>query len=324
MFHPPTNPPLPSLPPSLPLSMSPRRWSLRRPTRPRSLYPLTSLRPVASSIRPRVNEPPVRIVVATEASRPRRTARRAIMAALVAGIAISAGVATMQSTRNAMRTLTPVVVSGTAGLKTTPSGKHERWASRPLTVTFDASLDKIDPAAKDAVKAAFGEWASSDGSLPQLVFDSSKAHGKVAQDGINLILFGPITIKGHEQDVATTVSYVDTSTGEIVEADTIFNSAFSFTVLGEVATNASDDQRHAAACASRYDLQNVATHEAGHLFGLGEDVDDAHATMYLRSGVCETHKRALTDADRGVIASLYGEPSPGAPVASAQAKGCSR
>lgn len=309
----------------------PRHWAQRPRRRPRSIFPIGSLRPLALSIRPLASFAPIRIVVADESLPLRRVAipRWAIVGALVVGLGFLGYAAALPRAPNAPRTLTPIVMSGTAGLKTTAGGAHERWGSRPVTLTFDASLDDISPNAKEAVKAAFGEWVSSDGSLPPLGFDSSKARGKLAQDGKNLILFGPITIKGHEHDVAVTVSYIDATSGEIVEADTIFNSSYAFGVLDQAAMNSrggegNDDGNRARACEGKYDLQNVATHEAGHFFGLGEDVEDAKATMYLRSSTCETHKRVLTDPDRTVMASLYAEPSPAPVIAPASAKGCSK
>lgn len=244
--------------------------------------------------------------------------RAFLLGPLVVALSVGAYVSTSPSPPTT--TFDRVIVSGTPGLRTTPDGKHERWGAGPLTLTLDASLDTMAPAAKDAVKAAFGEWASSDASLPALVFDSSTAHGKVAQDGKNLVLFGPITLKGHEHDVATTISYVDAQSGEMLEADTIFNSAYSFGVLATPAT--SDDDDESTSCASRYDVQNVATHEAGHFFGLGEDTEDSHATMYLRSNPCETHKRALTAVDRTVIVSLYAEPAAAPAAGAAHAKAC--
>src|SRR5690606_32333057 len=56
---------------------------------------------------------------------------------------------------------------------------------------------------------------------------------------------------------------------------------------------------------STYDLQNVLTHELGHLLGLGEENDDVEATMYAFSQPGETGKRDLELIDKNSIAALY-------------------
>jgi hypothetical protein len=132
---------------------------------------------------------------------------------------------------------------------------------------------------------------------------------------VNRLLLGPITSAGHEQDLAITISYADTDTGAVIEADTIFNSAYDWTSITSP-TASGDDGR---ACGSRYDLQNVATHEAGHFFGLGEDYQDQATTMYVSSMPCQTTKRTLSTVDVSVISGLYSQPIPNPPQ---NAAGC--
>ena len=181
---------------------------------------------------------------------------------------------------------------------------NERWSPGATIITLDPTLVAATPAAKDAIINAFGAWASSGASLPQLSFNSTSTPGEAVQDGINRLLLGPITIPGQETDLAITISYADTTTGEIVEADTIFNSAYDWTSVGEVAGG--------GACSSQYDLQNVATHEAGHFFGLGEDYSDTSTTMYVSSLPCQTSKRTLTSSDVSVVSGLYAQSLAGA------------
>jgi hypothetical protein len=89
-----------------------------------------------------------------------------------------------------------------------------------------------------------------------------------------------------------------------VEADTIFNSAYDWTSV--VASSSPNE------CRGDYDLQNVATHEAGHFFGLGEDYADTTTTMYVSSLPCQTSKRALSVGDVSVVEGLYAQPLPSA------------
>ncbi|HEX7664552.1 MAG TPA: matrixin family metalloprotease [Polyangiaceae bacterium] len=190
---------------------------------------------------------------------------------------------------------------GTAVPRTVQNGADERWATGTIDVVLDGSLDDADPGAKDAVAAAFGTWMTSDVGVASVSINRTTDRGQVAHDGVNRIMYGPITIAGHEKDVAVTVSYANASTGAIEEADTVLNSKYSFAVLD---ASKGDEPRYSE-CGNKYDVQNVATHEFGHFFGLGEDMNDTTATMFVTSAPCQTHKRALTESDTSAMASLY-------------------
>jgi len=64
-------------------------------------------------------------------------------------------------------------------------------------------------------------------------------------------------------------------------------------------------RRRVFGCQNRYDAQNTVTHEAGHFFGLGEDVVERKATMFQSIDQCETHKRLLANTDVSALATLY-------------------
>jgi hypothetical protein len=194
----------------------------------------------------------------------------------------------------------------------------ERWSQPSLTITIDPTLASATPTAKDAVTSAFGAWVSSGASLPQLSFDATTTAGQAAEDGVNRLLLGPITVPGHEHDLAITISYADESTGTILEADTIFNSAYPWAAM----TEADGDDDGSPRCHGRYDLQNVATHEAGHFFGLGEDYEDTSTTMYVSSRPCQTSKRTLSTPDVSVVSTLYASsPAPAASCGAQIARG---
>ena len=207
------------------------------------------------------------------------------------------------------------IVSGNPALKKGSDGESVRWHSKKNKIYFDASLNDAGKHGRDAVQLAFGTWLGTSAKLPSLDFDTTEgASFGQKPNGKSEIMYGPITLAGHENDLALTVTFSDPKTGEVVESDMIFNSKHPYGELsykdssseqgqGEQANRANDADR--ANCDQRYDLQSVATHEAGHFFGLGEDFDMKAATMYYTTGRCETNKRVLQSSDESTMNALY-------------------
>ena len=198
------------------------------------------------------------------------------------------------------------IVSGNPALKKGSDGESVRWHSKKNKLYFDASLDDAGMHGREAVQLAFGTWLGTGAKLPNLDFDSTKgASFGQKPNGKSEIMYGPITLKGHESDLALTVTFSDPKTGQVVESDMIFNSKYPYGVLPYKAAVAGQAATPDASCNQHYDLQSVATHEAGHFFGLGEDFDDKPATMYYTTGRCETNKRVLQATDESTMAALY-------------------
>jgi hypothetical protein len=110
-------------------------------------------------------------------------------------------------------------------------------------------------------------------------------------DGQNTDSWGPYNGNG---DLAVTCTYH--VAGRTQEADTNFGSDVGFVAsLGGTCTNS-------------YDLQDVATHEWGHSFGLNDlySASDSALTMYGYSGTCETSKDTIGLGDYDGFANLYG------------------
>jgi hypothetical protein len=234
----------------------------------------------------------------------------------------------------------PEIVSGRASPRRTKSGAEERWWPGAATVTFDASLDDIDPTAKDAIGKAFGTWLVSDAKLPALTFDSGSRAPVVptTQDGENRVYFAPITIPNQENALAITLAYSDADTGQIIEADVIVNARYPFGVLSPPASDEGGDDdanggnddtagsngdvgsttqalagsaKSPSWCRGRYDLQSVMSHEVGHFFGLGEDMTNPDATMFFSTNRCELEKRDLSAPDIQEMSALYAADPPG-------------
>jgi hypothetical protein len=207
------------------------------------------------------------------------------------------------------------IVSGSPVLKKGADGDSVRWHANKAKLYLDSSLDSFNAHARDSVQLGFGTWLSSSAKLPNLSFDSTNGSkfGTVP-DGKSEIMYGPITIAGHENDLALTITFSDPKTGEVLEADMIFNSNHNYGILSggssdgpssAPGTKTASASNGTASCDDKYDLQSVATHEAGHFFGLGEDYDVKTATMYYTTGRCETNKRALQGSDESTMDALY-------------------
>lgn len=227
--------------------------------------------------------------------------------------------------------------NGSARVKHTEEGVDVRWRQRHTKVYLDSSIEQLGGSARSAIKDAFSTWSMAEG-MPEISFEHS--HGAVLSakpDGKNTVLVAPITVKGHEHDLAITLTYSDEETGNIVEADVIINAEYPFRTLksqddelassgfeqdeqGATSSSSSNSQQltvnaarasctavaQRASCeGNAYDLQNVVTHEVGHFFGLGEDMEDPAATMYYCTSRCETHKRVLTPSDAQIMTTLY-------------------
>ncbi len=189
----------------------------------------------------------------------------------------------------------PVLAHASAEPRETDSGLPERWSTPTVTVTLDPSLEDLGAGATDAIESAMSTWYGDVVGIPQINFVRGTTRASSAHDGANVILAAPITLAGHEKDLAITTTYAADGTGDILEADIVFNTSYSFAVMPSAES----------ACGKVFDVGAVATHESGHFFGLGEDYDDHSATMYVITNPCDVHKRELTTDDTTALTALY-------------------
>jgi hypothetical protein len=83
-----------------------------------------------------------------------------------------------------------------------------------------------------------------------------------------------------------------------VESDTVFNQGLSWRNLGVEGDGCYESQPY-------YDLQNIAVHEFGHIYGLDHPNPGRFETMYAYGYTGETLKRSLGAGDLAALAQLY-------------------
>jgi predicted Zn-dependent protease len=146
---------------------------------------------------------------------------------------------------------------------------------------------------KSAISQSAETWDSATSkeiANDNYTIDTTAVYGK--RDGKNAIVFGD-----NYQDpnvIALTSVWYNTRTRAILEFDMSFEEDFKW-------GDASQDS-------SLMDLQNIATHELGHAFGMGDVYKDAclAVTMYGYSDYGEIEKRTLEQPDIKGLQTLYG------------------
>lgn len=134
-----------------------------------------------------------------------------------------------------------------------------------------------------AVQSSFGTWTTADsGQIFNYAGTTSVKAAKL--DGTNAILWKGITSGA----LAITYVWYYTSTGQLVEADTVFNQNYKWDLINISAGDCGGTN-------GAYDVQNIATHEFGHWIGLDDlySTVDKDLTMYGYGETKELKKDSL-------------------------------
>lgn len=134
------------------------------------------------------------------------------------------------------------------------------WPPRTPVRYFvaDAGVEGVSaPEFRDAITRAFGTWEAVPTASVRFEFGGFVGGSTVDSDGMSVIGFD--SRPDLERTLASTSFLIDTRTGEVLESDIFFNTTFRWSVApgGE---------------AGRFDIQSIATHEAGHFLGLGHSL----------------------------------------------------
>lgn len=174
---------------------------------------------------------------------------------------------------------------------TTNSGVELRWGN-PSNVSIVISSVGSDDLATDehvpAIRNAIATWNAASGSSARLVENTSpaaRARTDWASDDLHLVFFDEDDSSGYLPSGAGIVAITPVwflSSGVITDADVIFNGDdFLFTTTGEP---------------GEFDVQDVATHELGHLLGLDHS-GWAGATMFPYVDPAQVLHRSLSQDD---------------------------
>ena len=169
-----------------------------------------------------------------------------------------------------------------------------KWLTLPLTV-------KVNPGGlnagfiESAITASAEAW---DIPANAELVDTYEVSTSVTLDGatvdkVNEIVFGPIA---DSNVIAQCTFWYYRTTRELVDFEIVFNTYYNW---GDAGANP-----------ALMDVQNIATHELGHGFGLADLYTDAQSeqTMYGYGSIGETEKRTLDSGDIAGIQVLYGVP----------------
>jgi hypothetical protein len=151
-----------------------------------------------------------------------------------------------------------------------------------------------------AVKNSFEAW---DGKVnTNLFYDSpvvnSKAKASLGRpDYKNIVTWGRLS---DNNVIAVTNYWYYTATMEIIDADMIFNTYYKWGID-------QDGEGADYSITTAFDIQNIGTHEAGHVCGLNDIYDPAYSamTMYGYGDSGEVNKISLDGGDIKGIQAIY-------------------
>lgn len=190
-------------------------------------------------------------------------------------------------------------VSAHVRLKNPVSGSYLRWGDpTDVTVVISAigSDDITDGSHTPAIQNAIAAWNEVGGTtahLREVVTSVQRERTDWQANDLHMILFDEDNSSGYFPEGSATVAVTPIwffSNGRISDADILFNGAnFEFTTSGEE---------------GKFDVQDVATHELGHLLGLDHS-GWAGASMYPYVDESVTLHRSLSLDEVGGLRHAY-------------------
>jgi hypothetical protein len=168
------------------------------------------------------------------------------------------------------------------------------------TVTYHVNVGSIPGSvqnAQTAISNSYAVWESKASGKVHFVQGAPTSIKTYKYDGVNIVAWG----RAPSGAIAVTYTWYNPATGQVVEQDIILSASLPWSY-----TQASNPD---AACGDlySYDVQNILTHEVGHVFGLDDlyDTADQDLTMYGYGAKGELKKDTLGRGDLLGMADLY-------------------
>ena len=192
-----------------------------------------------------------------------------------------------------MRTLTCSLAAGIAALALSAGVNayttYARWASPTATMYVNpANADVSAASAANALQTALDVWNTQGDSSFRFYYGGTVSDTSTGYDGRNVTIFRN---DSSGSAIATTYSWWNGS-NQLLDSDVIFwDGGFTFFT-------------GSSGCGSGAYIEDVATHEYGHVLGLNHS-DSADATMYYSYSACTQSGRTLSSDDIAGVRSLY-------------------
>jgi hypothetical protein len=179
-----------------------------------------------------------------------------------------------------------------------------KWFSSPVKYTINPSTPVKKyalnrDAVVNAVKNSFETWDNQiDQDLYADALISTSAKASLGRpDYKNVVTWGTLSDK---RVIAVTNIWYYTSTGQIVDSDMIFNTYYKWGID-------QDGEGGTYSLTTTFDIQNIGTHEAGHVCGLNDIYDSMYSamTMYGYGSPGEVYKISLAAGDVAGIQAIY-------------------
>jgi Matrixin len=166
-----------------------------------------------------------------------------------------------------------------------------KWAAPPVDYKINAKNpeDLVESDVIGAIQDAFNTWDGNT-TADLFVYDGETTNSTMEFNEENSVFWGPIS---NTNVIAVTNIWINRRSREIVETDIQMNTLLDWGIGNEEA----------------FDIQNIITHEAGHVCGLGDlyNRPASELTMFGSSSENETKKSSLGQGDVLGLQKLYGE-----------------